>query len=125
MPVTAAMPPTHSGTIQCLVFAGRLAGKFFLCSAGLEGVLSSGFRRILLLLLLVCLLASCRGQRIKVLLTGKVDVEENPLIKWFEQEPSVDANAVITRPSGLITTRDIQRFVRLYFPRNYWVCNLL
>ncbi len=77
------------------------------------------FFRILLLAFLVLILATARGQRIKALVTGKVDAETNPLIKWFEQEPSVDATAVITRPSGLIKTRDIQRFVRLYFPRNY------
>jgi len=54
-----------------------------------------------------------------MLLTGQVDAETNPLIKWFEQEPSVDATAVITRPSGLITVEEIKGFVRLYFPRTY------
>ena len=68
---------------------------------------------------LVCLLATCQGQKIKVLLTGQVDAEKNPLIKWFEQEPAVDATAVITRPSGLITDDQIRRFIRLYFPRSY------
>ena len=53
------------------------------------------------------------------MLTGKVDEEANPIMKWFEQEPMVDATTVITRPSGLIQGRDIKRFIRLYFPRNY------
>jgi len=73
----------------------------------------------LLALLVICLLCTCQGQKIRALVTGQVDSEKNPLIKWFEQEPSVDATAVITRPSGLIETRDIRRFIRLYFPRSY------
>jgi len=78
-----------------------------------------GARKYLFIALLALTLTSCQGQRIRSLVTGKVDTEANPIILWFEQEPMVDATTIITRPSGLIEVQDIKRFVRLYFPRNY------
>jgi hypothetical protein len=76
-------------------------------------------REFLLITFIALSLTSCQGQKIRALVTGKVDAEVNPIIMWFEQEPMVDATIIITRPSGLIEVRDIKRFVRLYFPRSY------
>jgi len=77
-------------------------------------------RRALLIFIFVCfIIPLCQGQKIKVLLTGQVDVQTNPLIMWFSQEPSVDATAVPTRSNDLVLVKDIKRFVRLYFPRTY------
>ena len=69
--------------------------------------------------LILAISGPCSGQRIKALLTGQVDEASNPLIKWFEEEPLVDARAVPTRPGGLVGVKEIKRFVRIYFPRSY------
>ncbi len=61
----------------------------------------------------------CMGQRIRSLVTGQVDPDSNPLMKWFGEEPLVEALFVPTRPGGLVDTDDIKRFVRIYFPRSY------
>jgi hypothetical protein len=77
--------------------------------------------RCLALLLLLLLAGSppSLGQRISCLLTGQVDPQSNPLLKWFSEEPTVEGLFVPTRPGGLVRTEDIQRFVRIYFPRSY------
>ncbi|MBU7004312.1 MAG: hypothetical protein HXS50_02000 [Theionarchaea archaeon] len=75
--------------------------------------------RALLIAILIIFSVPCQCQKIRVLLTGQVDVQTNPLIMWFGQESSVDATAVPTRSNDLVKTEDIKRFVRLYFPRTY------
>jgi len=67
----------------------------------------------------VLIAGNCQGQKFEALLTGQVDEVSNPLIKWFREEPLVDATSVPTRPGGLVHDRDIKRFVRIYFPRSY------
>jgi hypothetical protein len=57
------------------------------------------------------------GQQIDALLTGQLDESRNPLLKWFREEPLVNAHSVPTRPGGLTMEQDIIRFVRIYFPR--------
>jgi hypothetical protein len=59
------------------------------------------------------------GQRIDALLTGQMDENSNPLLKWFREEPLINARSVPTRPGGLTLEQDIIRFVRIYFPRTY------
>ncbi len=72
-----------------------------------------------LLLLLVLPSGFSAGTVIRSLLTGQVDEVSSPLIKWFKEEPLIDAHSVPTRPGGLVDEEDIKRFVRIYFPRSY------
>jgi len=70
-----------------------------------------------LLLVIAVQAVPCSGQRIRSLLTGQVDKDSNPLLKWFGEEPLVEGLFVPTRPGGLVEIEDIKRFVRIYFPR--------
>ncbi len=74
---------------------------------------------VLLLILLASFAGICNGQRIRSLLTGQVDKDSNPLLKWFAEEPLVEGLFVPTRPGGVVEIEDIKRFVRIYFPRTY------
>jgi hypothetical protein len=72
------------------------------------------------MLFLFCI-ASFSGQRIKILLTGQIGEEINPLQAWLKSEPLVDHLSV---PSRDLWGREggdsaMKRFIRLYFPRTY------
>jgi hypothetical protein len=75
-----------------------------------------------LLGLLVCnagsVLAQDKSRIIKVIGTGKA--EGMPILTaWFTSEPSTDPIIIPTRVWGAVSTSDIKRFMRIYFPRTY------
>ncbi len=59
-----------------------------------------------------------KPRRINVIGTGKA--EGMPVLTaWFTTEPSTDPIIIPTRVWGAVSTADIQRFMRIYFPRTY------
>jgi len=81
-----------------------------------------GLPKILLasFLILLCL-ATTNGQRIRVLLSGQIGEDINPLQGWFKSEPLVDHLSVPSRDLRGTEGGDsaMKRFIRLYFPRTY------
>ncbi len=80
-------------------------------------------RKLVSLLLAFCLVPQiCSGeerpQRIKVLATG-IDVGMPVLSGWFTAEPSTEPIVIPTRVWSVLSGAQIQRFVRIYFPRSY------
>ena len=92
-------------------------------SEDMVAVQDSSLSRMGVLLAILMVLAipvqTCSGQKIRTLLTGQVDKDSNPLLKWFGEEPLVEGLFVPTRPCGVVDIEDIMRFVRIYFPRTY------
>ena len=63
-------------------------------------------------------LAQEKSRIIKVIGTGKA--EGMPILTaWFTSEPSTDPIIIPTRVWGAVSTSDIRRFMRIYFPRTY------
>ncbi|MBU7004323.1 MAG: hypothetical protein HXS50_02055 [Theionarchaea archaeon] len=59
-----------------------------------------------------------KQRKIKVLGPAKGH-EATVLVSWFTTEPSTDATVIATRSDVWVEGMDIQRYMRIYFPRNY------
>ncbi len=78
--------------------------------------------RLVLLVLPILLLSSVCGQqrpgKIKVFVTG-TGYHVTIATQWFIVEPTTDPLAVPTRTDNTVTSEDIGRYMRIYFPRSF------
>ncbi len=63
-------------------------------------------------------MAAGEGDRIGVLALSKINTVQT-LSNWFASEPSIEYSIVPTREYGEETREDIERYMRIYFPRSY------
>jgi len=57
-------------------------------------------------------------RRLQIIGTGKA--QSTPILRrWFITEPSTDPLIIPTREWGAVTPEDIERFMRMYFPRSF------
>jgi len=73
---------------------------------------------ILVMLLVTVAHSQDKPRKIKVLGPAKGH-EATVLVSWFTTEPSTDAVVISTRSDVWAGGTDIQRYMRIYFPRNY------
>ncbi len=84
--------------------------------------MGSRYLHLLVIALTISYITSAVAQEkpriIKVIGTGKA--QSTPILaSWFTAEPSTDAIIFPTRIYGDITSTDIKRLMRIYFPRTY------